>query len=100
MATIGIPLVSRFKGSAFRTSYIKPREYTVIADEDGQPLLVCSRICSLTNGVVRDGVTLTDIVGNQDGLTVQTCILAGFWSDCCKSFHSSILLGGVTQWDS
>ena len=62
---------THFTGSASRTPYIKPRECTVVTSKEGQLLLFCSRIASLTNGFKRDGVSLEDIIGPQEGLTVQ-----------------------------
>jgi hypothetical protein len=60
-----------FKGSPSRDFRFKPRECTVVTNASGRIVLVCSRMQSLTNGVERAGVALFDILGQQDGLTVQ-----------------------------
>jgi hypothetical protein len=62
---------SLYTASASRDERFRPREYTVVTNASGRILLFCSRIQSLTNGVERDGVALFDILGGQDGLTVQ-----------------------------
>ena len=41
----------------------------MITEGEGRPLLFCSRVRSLTRGVVRDGHSLFDIIEQQDGLT-------------------------------
>jgi hypothetical protein len=50
---------------------MKPRQCTVVTNKDGRIVLFCSRIGLLTNGVERVGVSLEDIIGRQEGLTVQ-----------------------------
>jgi hypothetical protein len=62
---------THFTGSSSKILYMKPRQCTVIANKKGQLLLFCGRIQSLPNGVEREGVALWDILGQQDGLTVQ-----------------------------
>ena len=62
---------SLYTGSASRNENFKPRECTVVANEEGRPLLFCSRLRRNDEGFERDGVSLFDIIGKQDGLTVQ-----------------------------
>jgi len=52
-----------FTGSASRNGLFEPRFETVIATEDGRPLLVCSRLSRNDDGHERGGVTLEDIIG-------------------------------------
>ena len=62
---------NHFTGSSSKTFYMKPRQSVLVTNASGRIVLFCNRIRQLTNGVERDGVSLFDIIGKQDGLSVQ-----------------------------
>ena len=62
---------SLYTGPTSRVAYMKPREYTVATNASGRIVLFCSRLRRNDEGFERDGVALFDILGQQDGLTVQ-----------------------------